>query len=48
MKETILISIYMYGTKHTDKIILFLKEKKVLSTFNFYITAVRGDYFVSA
>lgn len=28
MKETILIFIYMYGTQHTDKIILFLKEKK--------------------
>lgn len=28
MKEAILIFIYMYGTKHTDKIILFLKEKK--------------------
>lgn len=38
----------MYGTKHTDKIILFLGGKKVLSIFNFYITALRGDSFVSA
>lgn len=39
---------HMYGTKNTDKIILFLRGKKVLSIFNFYITALRGDSFMSA
>lgn len=51
MNETILIFMYvfthMYGTKHTNKIFLFLGGKRVLSIFNFYITALRGDSFVS-